>query len=165
MPSAVSSRRLPEPFAFFVDRSLGARTVVDGLRRNSLPEEVVHAHDQHFAQNTTDAEWLEEVGRRGWVVLSKDIRIQTNAVERQTVMSAGVALFALGRGDHTGERMEEIFASALDRIRTCLRRFETPLVAIITGEGSVRVRVARGIELAKPVVYAARRKPLRHRKL
>ncbi|WP_437796354.1 hypothetical protein [Sorangium sp. So ce693] len=58
--------KLREPFTYFVDRSLGRGLVVEALRAAKL------AHDDHFAQNTPDAEWLVEIGRRGWVVLTKD---------------------------------------------------------------------------------------------
>lgn len=37
--------------------------------------ETVEAHDSHFAQDASDVEWLGVVGRKGWVVLSKDDRI------------------------------------------------------------------------------------------
>jgi hypothetical protein len=55
--------KLPEPFIYFVDRSLGRGIVVETLRAAG---QQVHAHDDHFAQNTPDTTWLTEVGRRGW---------------------------------------------------------------------------------------------------
>jgi hypothetical protein len=41
--------KLPEPFTFFVDRSLGRGIVVDELRAAG---EIVEPHDEHFAPNT-----------------------------------------------------------------------------------------------------------------
>lgn len=41
----------------------------------------VEAHDDHFAQNTTDVEWLAQVGKWGWVVISKDQNIRRNPLE------------------------------------------------------------------------------------
>ncbi|MGH7152226.1 MAG: hypothetical protein ACREIU_16085 [Planctomycetota bacterium] len=36
----------------------------------------VEVHDEHFARDARDEEWLGEVGRRGWVVPTKDQRIR-----------------------------------------------------------------------------------------
>lgn len=44
--------KLREPFTYFVDRSLGRGLVVEALRAAKLE---VHAHDDHFAQDTPEA--------------------------------------------------------------------------------------------------------------
>ncbi|MEZ5614602.1 MAG: hypothetical protein R3E35_05245 [Rhodocyclaceae bacterium] len=58
---------------FFIDRSLGRKQVAEAFREVGGTVEV---HDNHFPQTTPDVDWLAEVGRRGWVVLSKDDRIR-----------------------------------------------------------------------------------------
>jgi hypothetical protein len=73
--------KLPELFVYFVDRSLGGRIVVDALRAAG---ETAHAHDEHFAADTPDADWLSEVGKRGWVVLTKDKEIRRNQLEHRS---------------------------------------------------------------------------------
>ena len=88
----MASVRLPEPYRFFVDRALGGSVVPMGLRKAGLEVEV---HDDHFAQNTPDQEWLPEIGKRRWVLLTKDMRIQTNAIERRTLLDNKVAAFML----------------------------------------------------------------------
>lgn len=153
MPSAAKSPSLRSPFEFFVDRALGGRTVVESLRRSCLPGELVHAHDDHFGQATTDIEWLTEVGKRGWVVLTKDSRIRTNANERDAVLASRVALFALGRGDLSAPRMGEVFSSALPRIRIVLGKYGVPLIATITSDVIVTVRTAKGHDITPPKVY------------
>lgn len=55
--------KLPEPFTYFVDRSLGRLVVVDALREAG---ETAIVHDDRFAMNTDDAVWLTEAGRLGW---------------------------------------------------------------------------------------------------
>jgi hypothetical protein len=152
MPSAARSRRLPEPFEFFIDRSLGQYTVAQALRARCLPREVVHVHDEHFPDATRDEDWLPQVGRRGWVVLTKDARIRSNDLERGAVLSSGVALFELARGDLTGEQMGELLCGALDRVRTVLRRYRVPIVASVSLR-AVTVRIADGVELRPPKEY------------
>jgi len=61
MPSGPPSQRLPEPWTFFVDRSLGGRVVADALR---VAGEAVEVHDDHFARDAPDQLWLAEVGAK-----------------------------------------------------------------------------------------------------
>jgi predicted nuclease of predicted toxin-antitoxin system len=161
MPSVARSRRLREPFTFFIDRSLGARLVADAIRGGCERGEIIHVHDDHFPQDTTDTEWLKEVGARGWVVLTKDTRMRTNFVEREAILGGHVAWFALARGDLTAGHMGQVFRTALRRIRTVLRRFDAPLIATVRMDGAVTVRYGDGGELQPPRIYASkpRRRP------
>jgi predicted nuclease of predicted toxin-antitoxin system len=139
--------KLREPFTYFVDRSLGRGLVVESLRAAKLE---VHAHDDHFAQNTPDAEWLVEIGRRGWVVLTKDKNIRVNAVERVALVRANVACIMLGRGDLTAPAMAQVFVDALPLIQRVLRRFALPLAASLSSGKSLRVLLAAGEWLSPP---------------
>jgi hypothetical protein len=161
MPSAAKSRRLREPFTFFIDRSLGARLVAEAIRVGCEPDELVHVHDEHFPQDTTDTDWLEVVGTRGWVVLTKDTRMRTNLVEREAILAGHVAWFALARGDLSAAHMGQIFCAALGRIRTVLRRFEIPIIATVSMEAVVTAHYGDGSALRPPKVYAP--KPARRR--
>jgi hypothetical protein len=75
-----------------VDRALGTLTVAEALRASGCKVEI---HDRHFAQDAKDAEWLPEVGSRGWVVLTKDRHIRTRQSELIALLGAGVAAFVL----------------------------------------------------------------------
>ncbi|KYF79985.1 hypothetical protein BE17_24600 [Sorangium cellulosum] len=139
--------KLPEPYTYFVDRSLGRGMVVEALRAAGAE---VHAHDDHFAQNTADAEWLVEIGRRGWVVLTKDKNIRSNHLEHVALVQANVACFMLGRGDLTAAAMGKIFVEALPVIKRALRRFDVPLAASLSARGGLRVLLAAGKWLQPP---------------
>lgn len=41
----------------------------------------VERHRDHFSPDCEDSEWLAEVGRRGWVVLTKDAKFRYRQVE------------------------------------------------------------------------------------
>jgi PIN like domain len=146
-PYDASCVRLREPFTFFVDRSLGGHVIVDALRAAG---ESVRAHDVHFFQDTTDREWLTEVGRKGWVVLTKDARIRTNELERESLLTARVAAFMLGRGDVSGPRMAEAFVQALPRMKKVLRRYDVPIIAAVSVLGTVSVLYADAQRLPSP---------------
>jgi len=36
----------------------------------------VEQHDDHFGPETTDEEWIGEIGRRGWIAVTRDARIR-----------------------------------------------------------------------------------------
>jgi hypothetical protein len=147
MPSGPPSQRLPEPWTFFVDRSLGGRVVADALRAVG---EVVEVHDDHFARDAPDQLWLAEVGAKAWVVLSKDDRIRRNPVEREALLTAGVAAFFLGRSDLRGDQMAKAFAGALAAMKKALRRFGVPFIAGVSVAGQVHVFEAGGVRYTPP---------------
>jgi predicted nuclease of predicted toxin-antitoxin system len=57
---------------FYIDRCLGNKIIVETLLAAGLKVEI---HDDHFAKNAADIEWITEVGRRGWIILTKDAKI------------------------------------------------------------------------------------------
>lgn len=150
MPSGARSRRLPEPWEFFVDRSLGAHEVVSVVRSSCLERERVHVHDDLFVQDAEDTEWLAAVGARRWIILTKDANIRWNDIERNALISARAAVFALGRQDIPGPTMGAVFGSALPQIRTALRRFDVPLFGQVTIDGAVSIYIAGGADLRPP---------------
>jgi hypothetical protein len=136
--------KLVEPFTFFVDRSLGGAFVAAALRE---AHQNVVVHDDEFQSDARDVDWLRAVGAKGWIVLTKDARIRTNALEREALLAARVAAFMLGRGDMNGRQMAAAFIAALPRIAKVLRRWEVPIVATVTAFGGVSVLYANGVRL------------------
>ncbi len=153
MRSAAKSQRLPEPWTFFIDRSVGGRIVAEALLTAG---ETVEIHDDHFAKDAPDVEWLAAVGAKGWIVLSKDDRIRLNEMERHALQSAGVAAFFLGRSDLTGPQMAAIVVGALQTMRRALRRFDVPFIARISSSGEVSVFESGGTTFRPPKVVRRR---------
>lgn len=141
--------KLPEPFTYFVDRSLGRHELVGKLRSAGFS---VEAHDDHFAPDTPDQEWLAAAGKRNWVVLTKDKDVRRNALERAAIIQSSAACFMLGRGDLSADRMARAFLDARRRMERTLRRFHVALAATVTTDGMVRVLLAGG-ELLDPPKY------------
>ncbi|MGH2595887.1 MAG: hypothetical protein ACRDH7_07980 [Actinomycetota bacterium] len=105
------------PPELFCDRSLGGRIVPDALRRAAGSDVSVIAHDDRFAQDTDDAVWLADRGRRGSIVLTKDERIRRRSGETNVIVAAGVRCFCLHPSrDLTGKQMGEVLVRALPRI-------------------------------------------------
>ena len=78
-------------------------------------------------------EWLAEVGRHGWVVLTRDQRIRYNKVEREALFAANVQCFTLTLSGVTGEEAGAILVSALSRMRLLCDRWRgRPFIAKIS---------------------------------
>ena len=97
----------------------------------------MEVHDDHFAIDAKDEDWLIEVGKKGWVVLSKDDLIRHRPVERDALLKAGVVAFFLPRGDLKGDEMAEIFLKAMPRSNSFLKRYKPPIIGRITRSGDV----------------------------
>lgn len=78
---------------YFPDRDLGKR-FGEILRSHGLK---VERHHDHFAPDTPDEVWLEEVGKRGWIALTHDRRIRYKPNERDAVMRHRVGLLVIRR--------------------------------------------------------------------
>lgn len=121
-----------------MDRALGTITVAGALRSAGCTVEI---HDDHFAQDAKDAEWLSAVGRRGWVVLTKDHHVRTRQNELIALLAAGVAAFVLTSGDLSGPEMAEAFVRALPKMNRVLVGQPRPFIARVSPGGAVTLLV------------------------
>ncbi len=94
-------------------------------------------HDQYFAADARDQDWLKEVGKKGWLVLTKDKRIRHRTIERRALMKGKVGAFVLTAGNLHGDEMAEIFVKALRAISRFMARNSPPFIARVTRGGSV----------------------------
>jgi len=79
---------------FFTDRDLG-KQFPDILAAAGLK---VERHSDHFKPACPDDEWLEAVGKKGWVAISHDRRIRYKPNELQAVVRHRVAsLVVIGK--------------------------------------------------------------------
>jgi predicted nuclease of predicted toxin-antitoxin system len=130
---------LPESLVFFVDESLGQKKIPEALRKAGTRVEV---HGDHFRQGERDEVWLTEVGRKGWIVLTKDARIRYRVIEQNALVKAKVAAFVLAAGNLTGDQMAELFVQSLPRIRRFISKNKPPFIAQITKGGAVSLFVS-----------------------
>ena len=96
-------------------------------------------YDDHFPQNAEDEVWLREVGRRGWIVLTKDQKIRYRPTELNALIIGRVGAFVLTAGDLQGAEMAEIFIKALPKIRRLIEINSPPYIASVTRSGSVSI--------------------------
>lgn len=113
---------------------MGKKKVAAALRHVGVE---VHVHDDYFALNARDEDWLQEIGRRGWIVLTKDHRIRYREPELAALMKAQVRAFVLTGGDLQGGEMAQIFVNALPAIKRFATKYSPPFIAKVTRGGSV----------------------------
>lgn len=94
-------------------------------------------HSDHFPDDATDELWLTECGRKGWVVLTKDKQIRYNELERQALLSAGVASFILISGNLTGSDEAMAYVKALPKMAGYLSNQKKPFIAKVDKSGNV----------------------------
>lgn len=126
----------PEQIVLFIDRALGRNIIANRLRAEGARVEI---HDEHFGQACVDEEWLTEVGKRGWVVLTKDKHFQRRELEISAIANANVRVFQLTAGNIQGNEMAEVFSKALPKIQRLASNNPAPFVARVSRTGVVQL--------------------------
>jgi predicted nuclease of predicted toxin-antitoxin system len=108
----------PEQIVFFIDRCLGRKHVPESLRQLGIN---VECHDDHFSKEAQDTEWMPEVGRQGWIVLTKDARIGKRTLEKIAVTRAGIRMFVLASQNLSGTDMAGAFQKAIESMQKFTR--------------------------------------------
>jgi hypothetical protein len=136
MPSAANpARRDAERLAsltFFLDYQIGRYVVAEALRAAGAR---VKVHIDHFEQSAPDIEWIPEVGRRDWVLITKDQNIRRNPLERAAYEAAGLRGFVVTGTDMGGADLAQLLVRSLPGMtrRTAGRR--GPLLFTISARG------------------------------
>ena len=115
MPSAAnaSRRRLERlrALTFFLDHQIGRYVVAELLRAAGATVEV---HLDHFNGDAPDTDWIPEVARRNWVLITKDKNIRRNPLERAAYVSAGLRGFVATGQDMSGVDLGDLLVRRLD---------------------------------------------------
>jgi PIN like domain len=118
------------------NRCLGNKLIVETLRAAGVSVEI---HDDHFGKNTQDVDWIPEIGKRGWVILTKDARIGKNQMERLAVADARVRMFVLVSQNLSGTDMADIFVKAIPAMEKFILKNIAPFIAKVDRESKVKV--------------------------
>ena len=121
---------------FFIDRCLGKKQVAKAFQSSGIAVEI---HDDHFGQNAQDVDWLPEIGKRGWVVLTKDARISKNHLERMAVTNADIKMFTLASQNLSGKQMADIFLRSANKMQEFVRKHPAPFIAKVYRDGRVEM--------------------------
>jgi PIN like domain len=120
----------PCELVFFSDRDLGQRfpalLLAAGVR--------IERHDDHFEPDTSDEEWIGEIGRRRWVAVTRDARIRYSPLALTILMQSGARLFVLV-GKLTTTEAAEVFLKWRERIASTAHEEAGAFIAKIRRDG------------------------------
>lgn len=94
----------------------------------------VEQHDDHFRPETTDEEWIGEIGRHGWIAVTRDARIRYSPLALSVLMESDTQLFVLV-GKLTTDMAAETFLKWRDKIASTVRSERGPFIAKIRRDG------------------------------
>jgi hypothetical protein len=144
--ASLASDKPPNP-VFFLDRCLGRHVVANALRGIG---ESVELHCDHFSQDAADPVWVPDVGRRGWIILTKDRHIKTNQIEIISLLRANTWCFNLMSASISGPEMAASFVAAIHDMKQLIDRMQPPVVATVNKIGNVAVLLTYG-DLVKKI--------------
>jgi len=96
-------------------------------------------HDDHFTQDCPDEVWLAEVGRRNWIVITRDSRIRYRVVEREAVIANGVRVISLTGRNLAFDELGSTFAEAADVVERFVEHNPGPFIATMSRSGQLRL--------------------------
>ena len=98
---------------FFLDRNLGRKWVAEALRQAGARVEI---HDDHFAADAPDEEWLALCGERNWTVLTLDYRIRYRVSELEALKRNKTKAFLIARaGQMNREELSGLLVRGLPK--------------------------------------------------
>lgn len=127
---------MPSEITFFIDCSISQKTVPIALQAAGV---TVKTLVDHFPMETTDVEWLREVSQRGWVVLTKDKKIESRPLEVEAIAHGGARVFILVSGNLTSQQMAKIFVDVLGKLKKVTQGHKAPFIAKVYKDGRVQV--------------------------
>ncbi len=103
------------------------RRIPEALRLVGIPVEVVF-HDERFAQDAKDDEWLPIVGGLGWVVIGQDKSYHRKSAEKLAIVRYGVGVFYLWGAQARAWDQMRCFMRAYDDVLWVLNNVAPPFL-------------------------------------
>lgn len=136
MPSAANSTRREaerlRSLTFFLDYQIGRYTVAEALRAAGANVEV---HIEHFEQSAADVDWIPEVARRNWVLITKDESIRRNPLERAAYEASRLRGFVVTGKDMSGKDLAALLVRSLGGMVRRAAGRPGPLLFTISRQG------------------------------
>jgi len=135
-------------FTFFTDRDLGKKfpSILSAANMK------IERHGDHFADDAPDEEWLEAIGKKGWIAITHNSRIRYMPNELDAVIRHRVSLLVV-IGKAPLPDLAASFVETLPRIEAFLSRHRPPFIAKVyrpSPSESERGEAAGRVELWHP---------------
>jgi hypothetical protein len=126
---------LTSRIVFFLDQCLSG---------DALPRAVVEfsgypvqKHRNNFPVTAKDPEWLLPIGRRGWILITKDWQIQERPLLREAILNAGVRAFVFRETRLKGEVMIAILKHAMPKMLSAINHYAAPFIFALEADGQL----------------------------
>ena len=121
---------------FFIDEDSCGRAAAEALRKSGESVELLR---DHFLPSTPDPEWIREVAKRGWSIITRDSRMRWVPPERRAIESSNAKYFVLRGKQLSGVQMRNALLKARHRIKAIAQSRKGYLFAKIYASGRVRI--------------------------
>ena len=130
----------------FLDRNFSSKLVTEILRGGSLVVDKgiqVFVHNElwphyDFSKEESDVEWIERAGAEGWMILSLDLSIRTNGLEKQAVKDNHARMYAFTSKGHTAKSRSEFVISVLPRLFLHFQDHLAPYIARVYNDRTLK---------------------------
>jgi len=133
-PSASSIAAPPDAPPLFIDRCAWSRRLGEALRDAGIPFII---HDDKFAKDCADVDWLPVAGREGWIVITRDKNIRRKPNELKAFRGAKVVAFALASGNASAEDTARLVVGLYPKILRKVRGAKPPAMFSVTLAGTI----------------------------
>lgn len=99
------------------------------------------AHREVFKPDAMDPEWIAEVGRRGWLVVTRDKNIRRRPNELRAVRDAKLHMFALSSGNLSAADTAAIVIKAWPAMQSEALHTPAPALYSVSRSGSVQLLI------------------------
>jgi hypothetical protein len=103
----------PNSTVLFLDATHQSKILANLLRELDVSVEV---HRRHFRPDAPDPEWIADVTRRGWVIISGDKGIREDGINRHAVIKARAKVFLLADTNSRGAEWAASLVVARNKI-------------------------------------------------
>lgn len=122
----------------FIDRDTWSHLLDGKLREAGIP---FVAHRDVFKPDAPDPEWIAEVGRHGWLVVTRDKNIRRRPNELRAVRDAKLHMFALSSGNLSAADTAVIVIKAWPAMQREALQTPAPALYVVSQSGAVRLLV------------------------
>ena len=122
------------PVLFF-DRDVGT-TFPRALRELTVPTPI-EFHQEHFASDSPDDEWMAEIGRKNWIVVGHDRRHHREKAELDAINLYSIGCFYLWGANAVKWQKMRCFLRAYERILERAQNAQKPFVFRVTEPGGL----------------------------
>jgi hypothetical protein len=131
-------QRQRDACTFYLDENLSeCKAVHQVFEAESVKFERHYSHFPRdlFPHGAPDHMWLEFVGSKGWIVLTKDKSQRYNALEKAQIEKYRIRQFAFHAGNVSGEEMGRLLKAHLNKIFQYIYKAKAPFVVTLTQSG------------------------------